>query len=63
MATRKQSLTPEQRDTLAAVHAYLDRQAVKAPGAPDTPALREAREMRTRLEEAFPDALTKAPPA
>jgi hypothetical protein len=51
--TTTQPVTPAQKDALAALHAYLDAQAVKAPGAPDTPALREARQLRTVLEQAW----------
>ena len=54
-------MTTDQIDALKALHAYLDRQAVAGPGQPDTPALREARLLRTRLEEAFRDEVW--PPA
>lgn len=49
-----------QTETLVLVHAYLDAQSVKPPGAPDTPALKEARTLRTRLEEAFPQAFPRS---
>ena len=58
MATTKApALTDAQKAAVAAAHAYLDRRAAKAPGAPDTAELAEARALRTRLEESFPAAL------
>jgi len=61
MATKKATaLSPEQRNTLQALHTHLDLQAVSGPGAPDTPFHREARELRTMLENAFPDAFAPA---
>ena len=54
-------MTTDQIDAIKAVHAYLDQQAVAGPGQPDTPALREARMLRTRLEQAFAEAFPPPP--
>lgn len=54
-------MTPEQIEAVTAVHAYLDRAAVSGPGQPDTSALREARELRTLLEQAFAEAWPPPP--
>lgn len=54
-------LTAEQAQALRDLHAHLDRDAVSGPGQPDTPALREARDLRTRIETAFPEAFPPAP--
>lgn len=55
-------VTTRQAEALRALHAYLDRQAVSGPGQPDTPALKEARDLRTALEQAFPDAFPPPTP-
>ena len=46
--------TAAQAEALRRLHAYLDAAAVAGPGMPDTPALREARELRTEIELGWP---------
>lgn len=55
-------MTDDQTAVLRDLHAYLDRHAVQTPGQPDTPALREARTLRTSIEAAFPDAFPPRTP-
>jgi len=66
MATKKSTtaatLTEAQATALRDLHRYLDLQSVSGPGQPDTPALREARTLRTAIEQAWPDLWAPATP-
>jgi hypothetical protein len=56
--------TKAQVDVLVRVHAWLNALTVSGPGVPDTPAAREARRLRTDLEEAFGrDTFEEPPPS
>lgn len=56
-------LTKAQIEAVRNAHKALDERALIPPGTPDTPAAREARQRRTDLEEAFPEAWpTPTPP-
>ena len=50
-------LNEKQREAVKKAHRKLDALAVLPPGVPDTAEAREARQLRTELEEAFADAL------
>lgn len=56
-------LNKQQADAVRNAHQALDRLAVLPPGTPDTAEAREARQRRTELETAFPDAWPPDPPA
>lgn len=55
-------LTAKQQAAVTAAHDLIDTLTVVPPGTPDTPAAREARRLRTDLEECFPEAFPKPSP-